>query len=341
MKKACLVLMAVYVGSAFIALPILDAQTQTIKLTFSCQLPKTHVVSKLSQAWCKEVEDRTKGRVKIQLFPGGSLTKPEKIYEGVVSGASDLGQSVLSYTADRFPVMGTIGLPLGYTSGKVATGVANEVYRHFKPKELSDTEVMYLHGHGPGFICTRGKAVTRLEDMKGLKIRSQGDSALIVKKLGGIDVFSVIGQVYELLQKGAIAGATNPFAGLAQSGFRLGEITTHVTAAYSVAYTAPFFVVMNKDKWKALPEDIKIIIREINNEWIPQCGEAWDTMDAEGIRYFLGHGGQIIGLDSNEAARWKMAVAPMIDDYAKILNEKGLNGQEIIDFTIKTLNSMQ
>jgi hypothetical protein len=59
------------------------------------------------------------------------------------------------------------------------------------------------------------------------------------------------------------------------------------------------------------------------------------------MRYFLDNGGQIIGLDKDEAVRWKMAVAPIIEDYMKILNEKGLNGQEIVDFTIKTLNSMQ
>jgi TRAP-type C4-dicarboxylate transport system substrate-binding protein len=183
--------------------------------------------------------------------------------------------------------------------------------------------------------------VARLEDLKGLKIRSQADSRLIVEQLGGVYVFSVIAEVYGLLQKGAIAGATNPFAGLAQSGYRLGEIANHVTAAYSVAYTAPFFVVMNKERWKALPEGIKTIIREINNEWIPQCGEAWDTMDAEGRRYFLDHGGQIIGLNGDEAARWKKAVAPIIEDYAKTLNERGLNGQEIVKFTMDTINSMQ
>ena len=340
MKKAFLVFMAVCIGSAFVALAP-EASAQTIKLKFSCQLPATHVVSKLSQAWCKEVEDRTKGRVKVQLYPGGTLTKPDKIYEGVVNGVSDLGQSLLSYSRDRFPIMSTTGLPLGYTSAKVATGVVNEVYRHFKPKELSDTEVMYLHAHGPGFICTRGKAVARLEDMKGLKVRSQEDGRRIVEQLGGVYVFAVIPAVYGMLQEGKITGATNPLAGLAQSGYRLGEIANHVTAAYSVAYTAPFFVVMNKERWKAFPEEIKTIIREINNEWVPQCGEAWDTMDAEGRRYFLDHGGQIIGLDRNESARWKKAIDPMIQDYARTLDQRGLKGEEIVRYTVDTLNSMQ
>ena len=96
----------------------------------------------------------------------------------------------------------------------------------------------------------------------------------------------------------------------------------HVTAAYSVAYTAPLFVVMNKDKWKTLPEDIKSTIREINNEWIPQHGEAWDTIDMEGMRFFMDHGGQMNGLSSSEASRWKTAIIPIINDYMRILDRK-------------------
>ena len=339
MRKACFMFMALCIGSAFIVWVPMMAQAEPIKLKYSNFFPASHTQSQLAEAWCKEVEARTNGRVKIQYFPGGSLTKADKCYEGVISGASDIGLSVFSYTPGRFPVMDTVGLPLGYTSGKVATGVVNEVYRHFKPQELSETEVMYVHAHGPGFIHTKGKAVRRLEDMKGLILRSQGVSGLIVKQLGGIPKFATIGELYAMLQKGIVAGASHPFE--ANEGFKLGELYNYATAAYSVAYTLPMFVVMNKGKWKALPEDIKKIIQQINNEWVPQHGEAWDAIDMEGLRFFLNHGGQIIGLNSYESGRWKMAVAPIIDDYAKFLDEKGLKGQEIVDFTTNTLNSMQ
>jgi TRAP-type C4-dicarboxylate transport system substrate-binding protein len=339
MKKACLVLMAVCMGSAFIGLVSLKAQAAPIKLTYNNFFPKHHVQSKLAEAWCKEVEDRTQGKVKIQYVPGGSLAPPPKCYEGVVSGTSDIGQSVFSYTEGRFPVMDAVGLPLGYTSGKVATGVLNKVYRHFKPKELEDTEPMYFHGHGPGFIHTKGKVVKRLEDMKGLKIRSTGNSKLIIEQLAGISVKGTIGEVYGLVQKGAVVGSYHPLE--SNFGFKLGEVLDHVTAAYSVAYTAPMFVVMNKGKWEALPEDIKNIIREVNNEWIPQHGEAWDTIDMEGMRFFMDHGGQMNGLSSSEASRWKTAITPIINDYVKFLDEKGLDGRGVIDFIIRTLNSMQ
>ena len=61
----------------------------------------------------------------------------------------------------------------------------------------------------------------------------------------------------------------------------------------------------------------------------------------EGIVYFLNQGGKIIGLDKKEAARWKKAVSPILDDYIKDMNKKGFNGKEIVDFTLKTLDDLQ
>jgi TRAP-type C4-dicarboxylate transport system substrate-binding protein len=175
--------------------------------------------------------------------------------------------------------------------------------------------------------------------MKGLRFRTTGAAALIVKAMGGIPVPVPMPECYELIKSGKANGSTHPAE--SHKGWKLAEVENYVTAAYCISYTTTFFVIMNKDKWNALPQDIKVIIEQINNEWLLQHGEAWDTSDMEGLQFFLAQGGQLIGLESSEAARWKMAIAPIIEDYAKSLDEKGLKGQEIVNFTISTLNSMQ
>jgi TRAP-type transport system periplasmic protein len=339
MRKVCFVLTAACIGLVLFALGPPDAKSASIKLTYSNFFPPAHIQSQLVDSWCKEVETRTKGRVSIKHYPGQTLTKAAECYEGVVKGRSDLGLSALSYTPDRFPVMGTVDLPLGYTSGKVATAVANEVYRKFRPKELSDTRVMYLHAHGPALINTRGKAVKRLEDMRGLRLRTTGAAAQVITALGGMAVSAPMPECHELIRSGKADGSTHPVESL--KGWKLAEVENYVTAAHSIAYTTTFFVVMNKERWEALPQDIKVIFEEINNEWLLQHGEAWDTSDMEGMQFFLAHGGQLIGLESSEAARWKAAIAPILDGYGKSLDEKGLKGEEIVNFTISTLNNMQ
>lgn len=175
--------------------------------------------------------------------------------------------------------------------------------------------------------------------MRGLMLRSTGVSELVVKALGGIAVPKPMPECYAMIQKGQVAGSVNPMEAL--QGWKLAEVVSYVTTSYAVAYTSTFFVVMNKDKWNALPKDIQTIIQELNNEWAVQHGEAWDSSDSEGMRFFLSRGRQIIGLDAAESARWKKAVAPIIENHVKYLNGKGLNGREIVDFTTNALQNMQ
>ncbi len=304
-----------------------------ITLTYSNFFPPTHIQSQLAESWSKEVEKRTEGRVKVQYFAGQTLTKAKQTYDSVVDGIADIGLSVLAYTQGRFPVMSAIDLPFGYPSGVVATAVANDLYQALKPKEFSESQIMYFHAHGPGFIHSRGKAVRKLEDMKGLKIRSTGMSADVVKALGGTPVPMPMPDAYQSLQKGVVDGSAYPME--TNKGWKMGEVVDYATIAYPAAYTTNFFVVMNKNKWDSIdPKDQKII-EEINKEWAKKTGEAWDSSDAEGMKFFLAQkGNELIKLDDQESARWGDAVAPLIAEYAKKISGQGVDGQKVVD-TIK------
>lgn len=340
MKKAVfLILLAICVGLSFSSIGAFNAGADTVKLTYSNFFPPTHIQSKLAEAWCKEVEKRTNGRVVVEYFPGQTLTKANQVYDGVVTGLSDLGLALFAYTPGRFPVMEAVDLPLGYSSGYAATMVVNDVYKKFNPKELQDTQVMYLHAHGPGVVHTKGKPVKKLEDLKGLKLRGHGTSAEIVKALGATPVAMPMPELYQSLQKGVVEGALYPLE--VNKGWKMGEVTEYDTACFSIAYTSSFFVVMNKDKWNSISAEDQKIIEQINAEWIPKHGDAWNSSDMEGYLYSLSLGHYIYGLHPKEAARWKAAVAPVINNYIEKMNQKGFNGKEIVDYTVSALEKYQ
>ncbi len=311
------------------------AAAGTVKLTYSNFFSPTHIQSKLAEAWCKEVEKRTNGRVKIEYYPGQTLTKAKQVYDGVVQGLSDIGFCLFAYTRGRFPLMEAVDLPLGYPSGKVATKVANAVADKFKPKEFSDVQVMYLHAHGPGLLHTKKKAVRTMADLKGIKIRSHGTTAKVVKALGGTPVAMPMPELYQSLQKGVVDGALYPIE--VNKGWKMAEVIDYCTLSYPIAYTTTFYVVMNKDKWAALPDDIKKIITQINKEWIPKHGAAWDSSDEEGRKYFLAKGHKFIELSDTEAAKWKEVVQPIIAEYIKAASKKGIPAKEVVAYTKKVL----
>ncbi|MGD9210659.1 MAG: TRAP transporter substrate-binding protein [Desulfobacteraceae bacterium] len=335
MKKivfACTLVMAVF--SLMVLTPAVTFAAK-VTLTYSNFFPPTHVQSQLAESWCKEVAKRTEGRVEVQYFPGETLAKAKQTYDAVTDGIADIGFSLFAYTRGRFPVIGTIDLPLGYPSGRAATAAINAVYEKFNPKELDDVQVMYLHAHGPGMIHTKDKAVRKLEDMKGLKLRGTGYSAEAIKALGGTPVPMPMPESYQSLQKGVVDGGAFPAE--TNKGWKLGEVVKNATYCYDVAYTTGFYIVMNKDKWNSIPAKDQKTIQAINKEWQIKHSEAWDNSDAEGIRFFLQQGNAIIGLNAKESQRWVKAVAPVIENYQKELDKKGLDGKAVIDFIKTTL----
>ncbi len=296
------------------------AHAKTINLTYSIFFPPTHGQCQAGISWAKEIEKRTNGKVKITVFPGGTLTKAHQCYDGVVKGISDLGMSCFAYTRGRFPEMEAVDLPLGYPNGQVATRVANEFYKKIKPKELDNVKVLYLHAHGPGLLHTK-KPVRTLEDFNKMKIRSTGLSAKLVKALGGIPVAMPQGSTYESLQKGVVEGTFGPIEVL--KGWRQAEVVNFTTDCYSVGYTTSMFVVMNLNKWNKLPKEIQKIMDKVSNEWIDVHGKKWDAVDKNGRDYTLSLGNEIITLSEQESARWKKAVRPIIDEYIVAREKNG------------------
>lgn len=332
-------LTALILAALFTTAGLTGAAKAGVTLTYSNFFPPTHIQSILAEQWCAEVEKRTGGEVKVEYYPGGTLTSAKDCYGGVVDGISDVGLSVLAYSRGRFPVLAAVDLPLGYESGVAATKVANAVYDKFDPKEFGDTEVMYFHAHGPGLLHTKGKAVKSLGDLKGLKLRATGNSAKVVKALGGTPVAQSMPEAYQSIQKGVVDGGMYPVE--TNKGWKMAEVVDYCTESFSVAYTTTFFVVMNKDKWAAISGKNKQIIREINEEWAAKHGQAWDDSDKEGRAFFASQGGEFIALSADESAKWKAEVEPILDDYIAEADEKGLPGREIVDFTVKSLNSMK
>ena len=298
-----------------------------VELSYSVFFPPTHIQCQMAEEWSREVEKRSSGRIKINVFPGGALTQAPQCYEGVVNGISDLGMSCFAYTRGRFPLLEGLDLPLGYPNGKVATRVATELTAKYQPAETADTHVLYVHAHGPGILASK-KPVRTMDEMAGLKVRATGLSAKIVTSLGGTPVGMSQPETYEALQKGVVDATLCPVETL--KGWKQGEVISTVTDSSVIGYTTSMFVVMNKAKWDGLPADLQAVLTEVSAEWVAKQGAAWDQADEEGRAFVAGLGHETIALSDEEKARWKEAVKPILDEYVKGCADKGLPGEAFL-----------
>ena len=319
-------------------IPAALAQAKPVELSYSIFFPAPHKNTVLATEWAREVERRTSGMVKITVFPGGTLTPADKCYDGVVKGISDIGMSVLGYTRGKFPLTEVIDLPLGYKRGLAATRLINRYYQQFTPKEFDEVKVLYLHAHGPGILHTK-KPVRKLEELKGLRIRSTGLSAKVASALGATPVAMPMGETYDALQRGMVDGSLAPIESL--EGWKWGEVVKSTTESFGSAYSTGFFVVMNKEKWNALSPEIQKVVEKVDTEWIEKTGMLWDEIDKSGKAFTLKLGNQIITLPKEEDQRWAKAVQPILDDYVNNMRGKGLPGNETLKFCLDYLKKNQ
>jgi TRAP-type C4-dicarboxylate transport system substrate-binding protein len=217
--------------------------------------------------------------------------------------------------------------------------MANAYYKKFMPKELDDVKILYVHAHGPGLIHTTKKPVTKLEDLKGMKIRSTGLASKIVLALGAAPVGTTMPETYDALRTGVAEGATAPIQAL--KGFRWGEVIGNTILNYGSSYSTGFFIAMNKNKWNALPPDIQKIFEQASQEWTEKTGALWDSTDQDGIKFITEKGVKILPLSKEEDARWAQAVKPLLNDYVEEMKTKNLPGAEALNFCLDYIKANQ
>jgi TRAP-type transport system periplasmic protein len=298
-----------------------------IKLKAANYLPPTHKMSLLTGWFCDEIKKRTNGRVEITYYPGGTLLNPVQMFNGVVTGITDMGVSHIDYTRGRFPVMEVFDLPLGFPSGWVATQVSSDFYNKFKPSEWDSVHVLYVNTTGPLILETISKPVKTLEDLKNLKIRATGQMADVMKALGALPVPLQMPDVYEALRRAVLDGIIVDLSTLKY--WKFAEVIKYVTANWQLGTGYTFYFVINKNKWNNLPPDIQKIFTEVAIETKDKQAALWNEMDLEGTNLFKSVGGQILPLSDAEAARWIKAVEPVMAAYKKDMVSKGHKGTDV------------
>jgi TRAP-type C4-dicarboxylate transport system substrate-binding protein len=305
------------------------AAEKVITLKMASFVPATTLEGKTMQAWADEVAKRTNGRVKVNIYPGGTLMPPAQTYDGITKEVADIGYGIFAYHRGRFPLTEVIDLPLGYNNPAVPSKLINAYYQKFKPKELSDVKVLFLEAHGCDLISTI-KPITKLSDLRGMKIRASGLSSKIVNAIGGSAVGLPITDTYDAMSKGVIEGLVLDWGGLLS--WRFGELVKNHIVSPGVASTVAFYTVMNKDKWNKLPQDIQTIIDKLDEEWIARVSQKWADWENMGKTELLKKGGKIITLSKQDSAQWVEKMKPILDDYVKVTKKKGLPGDQALKF---------
>jgi len=302
---------------------------EPIKLTFAHFPPAPTFPCVSMEDWVDKVENRTNGKVKIETFPGGTLLTASAMFDGVEAGVADIGCSCPSYEPGRFPlVLGMENPAIKFPNTAVASRVLWEAYNEFKPASLADFKVLYMYTAGPNHIVTIDP-VRKLEDLRGLELRSSGAVVPIMKALGAAPVGMPQSEVPEALAKGVVKGYVSSLETLLD--FKYAE-TCHYATDWSPCIGCLFAVVMNKDKWDSLPADVKKVMDDLALEQSVWTGKYMDKHTEESIKWAKEECGfEIITISPEEKAKWDELLKPIVNKYLADMAAKGLPGNEYMD----------
>jgi TRAP-type transport system periplasmic protein len=310
------------------------AQEKTMKLRLSVMWPPQHPWTKTFDAWGKDIEKATAGRITVTVFAANTLSPPMQVYDNTVKGVVDVGTNLLAYSPGRLPLSEVLQQPLGYKSGLQATRAANAYYKKFKPKEFDDVQVMFLHGAAPGFIFTKNPAKS-VADLKGLRIKANAENADIVKNLGGSPVTMPVTETYDALSRGVVDGCLFPLEAL--QGFKIGEVVKTVLEDYPMSYMTSMYAIMNKAKWNAISPDDQKAIEKINEEYAEKFGKGWVELDGKAMEFAKSKGVTFVRVSKEDEAFTAEKMKPILQDYVKMTKSKGLPGDEALKFVQESL----
>jgi TRAP-type C4-dicarboxylate transport system substrate-binding protein len=301
------------------------AQAQ-IKLTYANFPPATTFPCVQMERWKTEVEKRTAGKVAVQTFPGGTLLPAKNIFDGVIAGTADIGNFAMSYQPGRFPVSEAIDLPLGFTSAKAASLALYDLIEKYNPKEFEKVKIITLFTCPPADFMTK-TPVKALKDLKGMELRTSGTGTEVLKLLGAIPIGMPQSEAPEAIQKGIVKGNVSSMEIL--KDFNFASYLPFATEANLFVVT--FGVVMNKDKWNALPDDVKKVIDELRREQALWTGTYVDNHVKEALAWSKEkYKHQLFNLPAPEMAEIQKLLKPMQDNYVKKVTAAGLPGDQIL-----------
>lgn len=291
------------------------------------------IPAQIIDVWADKIEADSDGRIEITRYPSMQLGgKPPELLDQVIDGVIDITWNVIGYTPGRFPSTEVFELPFLVSDAKPASAAFWTLLEEdIAEREFSDVKVLGGWVHGPGVIHSNKEIVTP-DDFNGMKVRGASRQVnALLSTLGATPVGMPVPAVPEALSKGVIDGTTIPWE--VTKALKVPELVeNHTEFSGPMMYTVTFVLAMNKDKYDALPDDLKAVVDQHSGlEFSVFAGEVQQANDDPAREIALDRGNNIVTLDEEQSAVWATAAQPVYDAWLAEMSEKGIDGQALID----------
>jgi TRAP-type C4-dicarboxylate transport system substrate-binding protein len=307
--KRRVVLGSLAFGMAMAAAAPVWAQNTVIKI--SHQFPggtidKGDFRDRLVRMFAAEVEKRTKGSLKFEIYPGSSLMKTNAQFSALRKGALDMSLVPLSYAGGEVPET-NIGLMPGLvTSYEQSAAWKNAAVGKELTKILAEKGVVMVSWiWQAGGMASRGKPIVEPEDAKGMKVRGGSrEMDLILKEAGAAVVTLPSNEIYAGMQTGAMDAALTSSTSLIS--FRLEEVSKALTTGRGKSYWFMLEpLMMSKAAFDRLTKEQQAVVLQVGAEMEAFALKEAKEDDEEVAKVFAKTGAKTVDLSDATVKKWQ------------------------------------
>ena len=300
--------------AALAAAPLLLFGRQSIAaepLKISHQFPGGTIDSgdfrdRLCRKFAQEVETRSKGALKFQIYPGSSLMKTNAQFSALRKGALDLSLYPIPYAGGEVPELNLGLMPGLVTSYEQATTWKNaEIGKAITELLLEKGIVIVSWIWQAGGVASRSAPLINPEDAKGMKVRGGSKEMDMILKAAGASVLSLpSNEIYAAMQTGAADAAMTSSTSLIS--FRLEEVSKHLTTGRGKAYWFMLEpLLMARSAFDKLPKDQQQLIMQVGAE-MEKFGTEQARVDDKAVAdIYAKAGAKVYDLDDKAIRKWQ------------------------------------
>ena len=264
----------------------------------------------------KKLETATNGRISIQMYPSMQLGGEKEMIEQAQVGALQLARISVGPMGPIVPELNVFNLPFMFRDTAHMEKVIDGEIGTEMLKKLSDHPTAGLIGlcwmnAGTRNVYNSKHPITKVEDLKGLKIRMMGNPVFVdtMNALGGNGIAMGYDQLINAMQTGVVDGAENN-----EPSYASGQHYRHAKYYSKTGHLMiPEILVFSKKAWNALSKDDQGLIAKLAKEAQQEERGLWYEMEKKSIAQ-MQEAGAVIN-EVPDRTPFQAAVKPVWDKY--------------------------
>lgn len=283
-----------------------NAMAAPIVIKFSHVVAQNTPKGQAADYFKKIAEERTKGAVKVEVYPNSQLYKDKEEMEALQLGAVQmLAPSLAKFAPLGVKEFEVFDLPFIFDNYQELHNVTQGPVGAKLLKKLEPKGIIGLAYWDNGFkVMSANKPLKSLDDFKGQKMRIQSSKVLDsqMRSMGAIPQVMAFSEVYQALQTGVVNGTENPPSNLFTQ--KMHEVQKYVTLS-DHGYLG-YAVIVNKKFWEGLPRDVRTTLEACMKDATKFANDVAKKDNDEALAGVKKSGkSQFITLTAQEKAAWR------------------------------------